>query len=268
MGLAIRMAAVATLIGGFCTYPVHAAGPAQAYSEEGTKACLDCHETQEVMGIMKTAHFKAEDPKTPAATHQCQSCHGPSSRHMMFPMQVENVHFGQKSAVSAVQQNELCLECHRNDKSGNREHWKAGAHGFEKVLCSNCHNMHDPNKVILANRDEKATCASVGCHDKLLKTSESVEYTHALGKNLSNKGELTCSGCHNPHGPLESDRCLDCHAQTPDVLAKQTAKAKRFHDVATEKGTTCVRCHKGIAHPIPPLALERSRLEMERLVHE
>jgi nitrate/TMAO reductase-like tetraheme cytochrome c subunit len=178
------------------------------------------------------------------------------------------VHFGKNSASPAVQQNELCLECHKNDKSGHRENWKAGAHGYEKVLCSTCHSMHNPKKVVLAREDVEATCTSVGCHDKLLKTAEPAQYSHALGKNLSGKGELTCSGCHNPHGPLESDRCLDCHAQTPEVLAKQTEKARRFHEVAKAKGTECIRCHKGIAHPIPPLALEKSRLEMERLIHE
>jgi predicted CxxxxCH...CXXCH cytochrome family protein len=268
MRLAIQMAAAATLIWGVWAHPVQADPPAQTYSKEGTKACLDCHETKEVMGIMKTAHFNVKDPKTPAATHQCQSCHGPSSRHMMFPMQVENVHFGKNSTSPPEEQNERCLACHKNDKSGDRKNWKAGAHGFEHVLCSTCHNMHNPKKVVLAREDVEATCTSVGCHDKLLKTSEPAQYTHALGKNLSGKGKLTCSGCHNPHGPLESDRCLDCHPQTPEVLSKQSEKAKRFHDVARAKGTQCIRCHKGIAHPIPPLTLEKSRLEMEKLIHE
>jgi nitrate/TMAO reductase-like tetraheme cytochrome c subunit len=263
---ATRIAVVIVLAWGVWASPVRAAKPAQAYSEEGAKACLDCHETESVMGILETAHFKDHDPKTPAATHQCQSCHGPSARHMMFPMQVENVHFGRKSGHSAQRQNERCLECHLSDESGHRENWKASAHGYEKVVCSTCHSMHDPEKVVPARADVKATCTSVGCHDTLLANSEPEQYSHALGRNLSGKGELTCSGCHNPHGPLESTRCLDCHSQSPEVLAKQSEKAKRFHDVARAKGTDCVRCHKGIAHPIPPLVLEQSRMEMERMV--
>ena len=64
---------------------------------------------------------------------------------------------------------------------------------------------------------------------------------------------FTCSTCHDPHGPLDSTRCVECHAQTPEVLAKQSEKARRFHATADEKGTECIRCHKGLAHPIGPL---------------
>jgi nitrate/TMAO reductase-like tetraheme cytochrome c subunit len=261
MRLPIQIAAATIFIWHAWAPSAEAAAAGLKYSEEGAKACLDCHETDHVMGIMKTAHGKVEDPKTPAATRECQSCHGPSAKHMMFPMQVENVHFGKKSTSDAVSQNVMCLECHHD---GHRENWKAGAHGFEKIVCSTCHSMHDPEKVVLSGADVKTTCVSSGCHDKMLKEAEPVEYTHALGKDLSGKGELTCSGCHNPHGPLESGRCIECHAQTPEVLAKETEKAKRFHEVAATKGTSCIRCHKGIAHPIRPLALEESRIEMEK----
>jgi nitrate/TMAO reductase-like tetraheme cytochrome c subunit len=265
MRLGIQIAAATTLVWLVWAPSVWAAAAAQKYSDEGAKACLDCHETEYIMGILKTAHGKVEDPTTPAATRECQSCHGPSAKHMMFPMQVENMHFGKKSTSEPASQNESCLECH---KDGHRENWKAGAHGFEKVTCSTCHSMHDPQKVVPSRAEVKATCTAAGCHDLMLKQAEPAEFTHALGKNLSQKGALTCSGCHNPHGPLESERCFECHAQTAEVLAKESEKAKRFHEVATAKGTSCIRCHKGIAHPIRPLVLEESRLEMEKLIHQ
>lgn len=227
--------------------PAGAAAAAQEYSEEGAKACLDCHETESVMGIMKTAHNKVDDPKTPAATRECQSCHGPSAKHMMFPMQVENVHFGRKSTSPPEVQNKLCLECHRN---GQRENWKAGAHGFENVICSTCHSIHDPKKVVRTQLDETATCTSSGCHDNMMKKAAPGQFSHALGKDLNGMGELTCSGCHNPHGPLTSARCIECHVQTPQGLANQSKKAKRVHEEAAASGTDCIRCHQGIAHPI------------------
>jgi len=263
MRLAIQIALATTFIWHVWVPSAEATAAVQAYTEEGAQACLDCHETEYVMGILETAHGKVEDPKTPAATRECQSCHGPSAKHMTFPMQVENVYFGKKSTGDAISQNTMCLECHDN---GRQENWKAGAHGFENIVCSTCHSMHDPEKVMLAPADVEMTCDSSGCHDKMLKEAEPVQFTHAIGKNLNGDGELTCSGCHNPHGPLESGRCLDCHAQTPEVLAKESEKAKRFHEVAVMKGTSCIRCHKGIAHPIRPLALEESRIEIERLI--
>jgi hypothetical protein len=92
------------------------------------------------------------------------------------------------------------------------------------------------------------------------------QYSHAVGQPIGDKGQMTCTGCHNPHGPLNSGRCLDCHAQSPDVLSKLSEKAQRFHEVAQQKGTECIRCHKGIAHPIPPLVSLRQQEEMESLV--
>jgi hypothetical protein len=237
----------------------------QEYSEESAKACIDCHETPAVMGILETAHAKASDPNTPAAQKECQSCHGPSATHMRFPMQVANVHFGKESNAAPEVQNQLCLECHTD---GAQEEWHASAHGFEKVVCSSCHSMHDPAKTVPSKATVSKGCSVDGCHDKLMADTEPADYTHAIGKDLNGDGQLTCAGCHNPHGPLTSTRCFECHTRSAEELVKESEKAKRFHEVAERKGTDCMRCHKGIAHPIPPLVLQQSTEAMERLLTE
>ena len=253
---------ILTAIAGFAP---GAASARSAYSEEGAKACIDCHDTAEVMGIRDTAHAKASDLRTPAAQKECESCHGPSATHIQFPMQVPNLHFGKTSMTTPELQNRMCLECHED---GAREAWHASAHGFDKVICSTCHAMHDPDKIIPAKATVISGCSTENCHGDLMGTSATAEFSHALEKDLGDQGELACTGCHNPHGPLNSDRCLECHEQTPEILTKQSAKAKRFHEVAERKGTECIRCHKGIAHPIPPLVLQQSQQQMESFVEE
>lgn len=233
------------------------------YSEEGAKACIDCHETAHVMGILKTAHAKVSDPRTPAAQKECQSCHGPSATHIQFPMQVANLRFGKGSNTRPEVQNQMCLECHRD---GARQEWQASAHGFEQVVCSACHSIHDPDKIVPTRTTVNDRCEA--CHEELMATAKAADFSHALGQKLGDQGQLTCTGCHNPHGPLSSVRCLDCHTSSPDILAKQSQKARRFHEVAERKGTECMRCHKGIAHAIPPLVLLQSEQEMERLSEE
>jgi hypothetical protein len=79
-----------------------------------------------------------------------------------------------------------------------------------------------------------------------------------VGKSIGDKGQVTCTGCHNPHGPLNSGRCIDCHPQSAETLSKESEKARRFHTVAAERGTECIRCHKALAHPIKN---EQERLE-------
>ena len=52
-----------------------APGAADATGErERVKACLDCHGNARVLGIAETVHANFDDPRTPAAQKQCQSC--------------------------------------------------------------------------------------------------------------------------------------------------------------------------------------------------
>jgi hypothetical protein len=231
-----------------------------AYAEGGAATCIDCHDTSTVMGILKTAHAEVSDPGTPAARKECESCHGPSADHTRFPMQIENVHFGKGSGAAPEVQNQLCLECHEN---GGREAWRASAHGFEKVLCSQCHSMHDPAQVVPAQATVSAGCTNDACHGELMGNTKLSDFTHAIGHDLGGSDPLTCSDCHNPHDALNASRCNDCHSRTLKVVAMESLKAKRFHEVAERKGTECTRCHMGIAHPIPRLVLRESQKEKE-----
>jgi nitrate/TMAO reductase-like tetraheme cytochrome c subunit len=235
----------------------------QPYSKEDANACLDCHETDSVMGIVDTVHADFDNPKTPAAQHQCQSCHGPSATHMKFPLQVENVHFGTKTTTSPAEQNKLCLECHHD---GDRQHWTASAHGFSEVVCSNCHSMHSPEAILPHEAADVATCTE-GCHEDLMAGTEPASFSHPIGQDLDGRGTISCAGCHNPHGSLDSGRCGDCHSPEIDVT-KQSAKAQRYHAVAKTRGTECIRCHQGIAHPIKPLLLEQAERDMQGMLDE
>jgi len=227
------------------------AAPAEpTYIPDGANACLDCHENSGVLGILETKHADEEDPDSPASQKQCQSCHGPSSRHVEFPMQVANLRFGKASKIAPKVQNQQCLECH---ESGERANWNASAHGFEDVLCSSCHSIHQPDRIIPKEASITATCNNGTCHVDLMKDAEPSSFTHAEGMELMDGTTLNCSTCHNPHGSLESTRCLECHEQTTEALGSQSEKAQRFHRTAEEKGTECIRCHKGLAHPISPL---------------
>ena len=155
------------------------------FSEEGAKACIDCHETAKVMGILETAHAKASDSRTPAAQKECQSCHGPSATHMQFPMQVSNMNFGKASKTAPEMQNRMCLECHED---GDREAWHASAHGFDELVCSTCHSIHDPDRIIPERATVTSGCSTEACHGDLMGSSEPADFSHALGENLDGQG--------------------------------------------------------------------------------
>jgi len=240
-----------------CLLASATAGANPGFGGDGAKACIDCHGNDPVMGIVKTAHAKVEDENTPAAQKECQSCHGPSEIHMRFPMQVENLHFGRESKAAPELQNQACLECHAK---GGRENWTASAHGFDKVVCSTCHSIHDPARIVPSEATVSEGCSVDGCHATLMRDADPKSFSHAVGKKLemkgmkfTNDGRLTCASCHNPHGPLDSGRCVDCHLQSAEVLSKESEKARRFHETAKKRGTECIRCHQELTHPIKPL---------------
>jgi predicted CXXCH cytochrome family protein len=217
-----------------------------AAEETGAVACLKCHESKTVMGILDTPHAKASDPRSPAARQQCEACHGPSARHMEYPMQIGNIRFTKQSTTSAVEQNKACLACHHD---GEREHWNAGPHGFDEISCATCHKAHRPKDPVLLKEHQTQSCTD-SCHAKVLDQAQQHSTHPVMG------GEITCADCHNPHGPIRSDRCALCHPQVSEAFAKQPQKAREFHETAKAKGIDCMRCHAGIAHAIPERAAE------------
>ncbi len=223
---------------------VQAASAQQAYSGEGAQACLKCHESEKVMGIRKTPHAKFDDPRTPAARDQCESCHGPSATHMKFPMQVGNIVFTKHGKTPIGDRNQMCLTCHHK---GEQAHWGEGKHA-ERLSCANCHIMHKPKDPTLAVETQAQRCSR--CHTKILSTAPSAA-PHAL----SGEKAMYCTQCHNPHGPTDLVTCNECHKQDSATLAKQSAKARDYHERALSEKIDCTSCHKGFVHSMPRLTL-------------
>jgi len=50
----------------------------------------------------------------------------------------------------------------------------------------------------------------------------------------------------------DSRECRNCHKAALWDLARQTEKARDYHTGTLAKGKTCIDCHKGVAHRLPP----------------
>jgi cytochrome c-type protein NapC len=51
----------------------------------------------------------------------------------------------------------------------------------------------------------------------------------------------------------DSQECRNCHAYSFMDYAEQNRRAATKHQVAFNEGQTCIDCHKGIAHTLPPI---------------
>ena len=59
----------------------------------------------------------------------------------------------------------------------------------------------------------------------------------------------------------DSHECRNCHNYDYMDYSEQGRRSSRIHEQGFEKGETCIDCHKGIAHKLPPM--DDARIESE-----
>ena len=181
-----------------------------SYSSEGEKACLDCHDNESVTGILQGPHFIAADPRSAAANHACEACHGPSAEHARFPLEISSMNFDSRNDLVIETQTAVCLTCHQ----GDHVNWESSTHAAEDVGCESCHSVHAAHDTVLDRLTEIQVCEV--CHLKE-KIQVNKPYRHPV-----REGVVVCSDCHDPHGsngpaelvmPTVNETCFLCHAE-------------------------------------------------------
>jgi DmsE family decaheme c-type cytochrome len=237
-----------------------AAPPAQsapAGDYVGDDTCTTCHTTQTLKG---TKHGVAADPRTPAARHGCETCHGPGKAHVDDDQKGHIRKFPQMNVrdVSAV-----CVTCHNK---GDHALWAGSTHDSRNVGCTTCHSVHAPvsEKAQLKAVDQFALCGT--CHRvQVQKTQRTVHMPVREGK-------MTCTSCHNPHGSTNvkllkvgnyvNEACFSCHAEKRGPFLWDHAAGREAcsscHDphgstndrmLVAKVPMLCQRCHIGTRHP-------------------
>ncbi len=102
----------------------------------GEDTCLTCHEAQAYKG---TLHALKSNPRTPAATHGCESCHGPGKGHVDGSGDKTKIINPKK--VEAREASEICTTCHDRAKHAL---WDGSQHDQRNVSCITCHSTHSP----------------------------------------------------------------------------------------------------------------------------
>jgi DmsE family decaheme c-type cytochrome len=239
--------------------PAAAAHAAPAGDYVGQDTCLGCHTDRDYKG---TAHGLTTNQRTPAATHGCESCHGPGKAHADDE---EGGHITKMADMTPTAINEMCLTCHnRADHAG----WEGSAHERRNLSCTTCHSVHSPKSVErqLVKTTETEVCAK--CHRlQVTKTERAVAHMPVR------EGKLTCSSCHNPHGSISNvkalrvgssvnETCFSCHAEMRGPMMWEHAPVREncttCHDphgssndrmLVVRMPMLCQRCHVATRHP-------------------
>jgi len=172
------------------------AQPGQPSGYVGSDTCLACH-SDKADSLKGTPHAQAKNPRTPEATHGCESCHGPGQAHVDDDAKGHIRKFGQ---IAPAEINETCLACHNR---GEHAGWEGSTHDRRKLSCSTCHSVHSPKSPTrqLVKATETEVC--VTCHRlQVAKTERAVAHMPVR------EGKLSCSSCHNPHGSISNVKQL------------------------------------------------------------
>ena len=215
---------------------------AAATDAELSKACVKCHDAEDLpdMGLSPHAPSKkppmSADPRTPS----CITCHGPSTTHVNRPEGVKERPrpdrvFSKNTPTPAVERTAVCLGCH--DRDSKRMLWGGSQHESADLACNSCHKVHTNHDKVLAKATQTEVC--ITCH-KEQRTQMAKPSHHPVPE-----GKMTCSDCHNPHGSAGpklvkrdsiNDTCYTCHAEKRGPFVHP-------HEPVTEDCATCHNPH-------------------------
>ena len=195
----------------------------------GEQTCLGCHDTQSYKG---TAHAITANVRTPAATHGCESCHGPGKAHAESGDASLIRRFNKSTAPSEI--TATCTSCHNR---ASHALWEGSPHDQRNLSCVTCHSVHAPkgdHQIKAASQMD--LCAT--CHRSV------VNKQHRFNHMPVREGGLTCSSCHNVHGSTNvrllkagttiDESCTSCHAEKRGPYLWEHAPVSE----------SCVTCHE------------------------
>ena len=234
-----------------------AQSPVQAADYAGEATCLTCHEEKAYKG---TTHGLKSNPKSPATTHGCESCHGPGKAHAETGGEKDKIL--NPNNLTPQRASETCVTCHDRTKHGL---WSGSQHDQRNVGCVSCHSAHAPKGVnLLKASTEPELCSS--CHRNI------VNKLHRVNHMPVREGKMACSSCHNVHGSTNTkllkvgttvdESCTSCHAEKRGPYLWEHAPVANAcvtcHDphgsnnermLAAKVPFLCQRCHVTSRHP-------------------
>ena len=223
----------------------------------GQETCLTCHEGKDYKG---TGHALKTNAKSPAATHGCESCHGPGKAHV--DGEGDKTKIVRPQTLTASEASATCTTCHDRSKHAL---WDGSQHDQRDVGCLSCHSVHSskgPSQLKAATEQEQ--CGT--CHKQV--ANKMFRHNHMPVR----EGKMACSACHNAHGSTNQkllkagttvdESCTSCHAEKRGPFLWEHAPVAdscvNCHDphgsnndrmLVAKQPFLCQRCHVTSRHP-------------------
>ena len=161
---------------------------------------------------------------------------------------------GFNTGMEATNTLDFCISCHEMESTVYQE-YKHTVHASNpsgvQASCPDCHVPREwfPKLV-------RKIRASAEVYHWLAGTIDTREKFEARRPLLAQRVWDTMQ-------KTDSRECRNCHQFSVMDLEGQARFASRIHADAIEAGKTCINCHKGIAHKLPPKAIVEEAVAVE-----
>jgi cytochrome c-type protein NapC len=146
--------------------------------------------------------------------------------------------------VEYTNSEQFCIGCHEMQKNVYTEYQTTSHYSNRtgvRATCSDCHVPKDWGHKIV-----RKVLASNEIFHKLLGTIDNPEKFNERRIRLARSEWARMKA-------TDSRECRNCHNYTYMDLAEQGRRASTQHTMGFAERKTCIDCHKGVAHILPPI---------------
>ena len=158
-------------------------------------------------------------------------------------------------SVEASNSEEFCVGCHSMETNLGeyRETVHYNNHSGVRAICSDCHVPKEWN--------HKMKAKVIAVKDVWYELTGSIDTAEKYEERRLHMAQRVWKKMK----ATDSRECRNCHAFEYMDFTIQETRAAENHQKAIDEGMTCIDCHQGIAHDLPPNYLEEYQKVVEGL---
>ena len=151
---------------------------------------------------------------------------------------------GFNTAMEWTNREEFCISCHEMKNNVYAEYRNTIHYQNRTGVRATCPDCHVPKEWV--PKIIRKIQASNEVWHKILGSIDTPEKFNAKRAELAQHEWARMKR-------TDSHECRNCHNYSYMDYAEQNRRAATKHQVAFNQGQTCIDCHKGIAHTLPPI---------------
>jgi cytochrome c-type protein NapC len=150
-------------------------------------------------------------------------------------------------AMEMTNNEQFCISCHEMKENVYLEYRNTVHYSNRtgvRASCPDCHVPHEwghkvVRKIQASNEVLHKILGTIGTPEKF--AAHRIELAKSVWRGMKT---------------TDSRECRNCHKFDHMEYAVQEPRASKLHQTAFAQGKTCIDCHQGIAHKLPPKARE------------